>query len=506
MVGDLGLVEVLCALGLVCIWIWYYLGATYGFWKNLGVPGPEPLKLYGNFKDITLGRAAFGPALKEMCDPYPEAAMVGIYARRTPILLLRDPELIKDVLIKDFSTFSERGTPVNEKLEPLSVHLFNLESKRWRFLRPKLSPAFTSGKMRHMFSLILECANYFEEYLNRLADKGEPIDCREITAKFTTDVIGSCAFGLQMNSLADEDSEFRKMGRKVFQFDRRSRILMTIRNAAPWLYQLLGKPVLPKEVTEFFVSTVKQTMDYRRENNVKRGDLIDMLMEIKDSPEKSDCELTDNLITAQAFVFFVAGFETSSTTISHALYELSQRQDLQDKLRKEINESLKSNNGNISYESIKDMKYLHMVFQETLRLRPPVYFHMRKAIEKYTFRDNGITIPKGQRVWIPVWEIHQNPEHYPNPEVFDPERFSAENIAARHPMTYLPFGDGPRNCIGARFAVYQTKLGLIKILANFKVDVCEKTQIPYVPSPKGILLDTTEGIHLKFIKLDQSQS
>ncbi|XP_046586869.1 cytochrome P450 6j1 isoform X2 [Neodiprion lecontei] len=428
MIGVLGTVEMLCALAAILTGIWYYLVGNYGFWKERGVPGPEPRLLFGNIKDIMLVRDSFGESLKKMCDQFPGAPLVGIYARRTPVLLVRDPELVKDVMIKDFSTFSERGNPMHEKMEPLAAHLFNLETKRWRSLRPKLSPLFTTGKMKHMFALILECADYFEKYIHILAEKGEPIDCREITAKFTTDVIGSCAFGLQMNAIGDEDSEFRKMGRKVFEVSLKARILQIMRMAAPWLYELIGISALPLDVQQFFMSSMKETIDYRMKNDFRRGDLVDMLIEIKNNPEKLDFE--------------------------------------------------------------------------TLRLRPPVVFHMRKAVTDYTFRGTNVTIPKGQKVWIPVWDIHQNPEYYPKPEVFDPERFTDDMRQARHPMTYLPFGDGPRNCIGARFAVYQTKLGLIKVLSNFKVDVCDKTHIPYKPDPKSFLLAPIGGVYLQFSKVN----
>ncbi|XP_015510037.1 cytochrome P450 6a2 [Neodiprion lecontei] len=501
MVGAIGLVEVLCAVAVILTGVWYYLVSNYNFWKERGVPGPEPEIIFGNIKDIALGKEFFGLSLKKMCDPFPDAPLVGIYARSQPVLLVRDPDLIKDVMIKDFSNFSDRGIEIHEKFEPFDLNLFNLEPTRWRPLRSKLSPAFTSGKMKHMFTLMTECAEHFETYVDTLVEKGKPIDCREITAKFTTDVIGSCAFGLQMNAIADDDSEFRKMGRKVFQANLRNRILGALRIAAPWLFKLLGIPKLSNDITGFFTTSLKQTMDHRMKNNIPRGDLVDILIDIKKNTGKSDFELSDALITAQAFVFFVAGFETSSTTISHALLELAQNHDIQERLRREIKQTLDENNGSITYDSVKQMKYLDMVFQETLRLRPPVTFHLRKAMSDYTFRGTKVTIPKGQRVWIPIWDIQQNPKYYPNPEVFDPERFTDEMVKARHPMTYIPFGDGPRNCIGARFGIYQTKLGLVKILRKFKIEVCDETRIPYKPDPKSLLLTPLGGTFLKFSKI-----
>ncbi|XP_046752753.1 probable cytochrome P450 6a14 [Diprion similis] len=502
MIGAFGPVETLCAVGIILAGIWYYLVANYSFWKERGIPGPKPEIIFGNTKDPTLVRENFGVSLKTLCDQFPGAPLVGIYDRRTPVLIVRDPELVKDVMIKDFSKFSERGNPVHEKVEPLAVHLFNLETKRWRSLRSKLTPAFTSGKMKNMFTLILECVEHFEQYLDNLAAKGEPIDCREITAQYTTDVIGSCAFGLQMNAMDDDNSEFRKMGRKIFNMDTKIRILRLLRLAAPWLYELIGIPAMSDDITKFFTASVKETVDYRMKNNIHRPDIIEILIDVKTNPEKLDFELTDAFIASQAFVFFAAGFETSSTTISHALMELAQNHDMQDRLRREITESLEASGGKITYETLRELKYLDMVFKETLRLRPPLPMLVRKAMTDYTFRGTNLTIREGQLIWIPIWDIQQNPEHYPKPEVFDPERFTDEMIKARHPMTYLPFGDGPRNCIGARFGTCQTKLGLIKVLSKFKVDLCDKIQIPYVPSPASFLLEPVGGIHLKFTKIE----
>jgi cytochrome P450 family 6 len=207
------------------------------------------------------------------------------------------------------------------------------------------------------------------------------------------------------------------------------------------------------------------------------------------------------LLTAQAFVFFVAGFETSSTTMSNALYELALNQKVQDKLREEIHEEYAKVNGDLSYDDIKNMVYLDKVFKETLRKYPPVTFLMRKATTSYTFTDTKITVPEGQRIWIPAFTIHRDPDIYPKPDIFDPERFREEVVQTRHAMTYLPFGDGPRNCIGARFAIYQTKIGLIKMLRKYKVETCEKTK-PYVIDPNTFLLAPKGGIHLKFTKIN----
>ncbi|KAL0127794.1 hypothetical protein PUN28_003203 [Cardiocondyla obscurior] len=134
--------------------------------------------------------------------------------------------------------------------------------------------------------------------------------------------------------------------------------------------------------------------------------------------------------------------------MSYAMYELAQNQSIQDKVREEIKEVLNNDDGVILYENIKKMSYLEKIFQETLRKYPPVMYLTRKPITNYTFEGTKIDIRKGQQVIIPTYAIHHDPNIYPNPEVFDPERFTPENMKQRNPMYHLPFGDGPRNCIG----------------------------------------------------------
>ena len=168
----------------------------------------------------------------------------------------------------------------------MAQHLFLLESERWRPLRSKLSPIFTSGKLKEMFSLVVECAGNLEKFLDKVADNGEAVDCREMSAKFTTDVIGSCAFGITMNALEDDDSEFRRMGRQLFTPTFKPIIRNIIRQFAPSLMKVFGRFLQSTEIDNFFISLVHDTMEYRENNNVHRLDMINMLMELKKHPDK----------------------------------------------------------------------------------------------------------------------------------------------------------------------------------------------------------------------------
>lgn len=283
---DLGPIEILIGFATLFLLTYYYFVSTFNFWKNQNVKGPTPTPVFGNFKEIMFNTVSIGDMFTKFYNQFPDEDFVGIYSRRTPALLIRDAEQIKNVLIKDFSCFASRGVPIYEKIEPLSCHLFALEPERWRPLRTNLSPVFTSGKLKEMFYLLQECADHFSEFLDKYTDTHEEIECRELTAKFATDVIGVCAFGLKMNALDDEDSEFRKYGRQIFSINWWKALRNVLRQATPWLFKLLGPLMYDKKLNEFFIGTISETMEYRKSNNVRRNDFVDLLIEIKENPHK----------------------------------------------------------------------------------------------------------------------------------------------------------------------------------------------------------------------------
>ena len=131
----------------------------------------------------------------------------------------------------------------------------------------------------------------------------------------------------------------------------------------------------------------------------------------------------------------------------------------------------------------------------------PVFQLIRTASKDYKIPGSELIIRKGTLTFIPVCAIHMDPENYPEPEKFDPERFSDENKRNRHPMAFLPFGDGPRNCIGLRFGLMQTKIALIKLLTKFKFSPSPETMIPIKFDSRSLILVPQNGMQLKVEKL-----
>ncbi|KAF2887013.1 hypothetical protein ILUMI_19160 [Ignelater luminosus] len=348
--------------------------------------------------------------------------------------------------------------------------------------------------MKMMFDTLIQCSVQMEKAINQFSMTKQPVDIKDVLACFTTDVIGSCAFGLDCDSFKTPDAEFRKYGKKIFESISK---LRAIKNAFIFSYQDLGRKLrlsfFPKDATDFFMKVVRDTVKFRKTNNFVRKDMLQILIDMGN-------ELTLEELAAQAFVFFAAGFETSSTTMSFCLYELAKNPEIQEKVRKEIKEVLGKYQGEITYEGIMEMKYMGQVIDETLRKYPPVAFITRKCVKDYPIPNTNTQIEKGTRVFISILGLHRDLEHYPNPEKFDPERFSNENKNSITPFTYMPFGEGPRLCLGMRFGMMQTKVGLTVLLRDYKFSLNKQTIVPFVMDRYSFILTTEGGIWLNVEK------
>lgn len=256
------------------------------------------------------------------------------------------------------------------------------------------------------------------------------------------------------------------------------------------------------ESSVFLRNTINYVIEERERTGIQRNDLIDTLIQLKQtmSVEKGGMVFEGDVLVAQAAIFFSAGFETSSSTMAFALFELAKsvREDwmqiiqcnlsynkcilpqpeIQLRLRDEIQQTLAACDGELSYDIIKNMEYLNMVVLETLRLYPILPFLDRKCTN-----DNGYALepfadfrlPRGMPIIVPVYAIQRDPLYFADPDRFDPERFSAANRPLQVPFTFLPFGLGPHSCIGDRFGTIQTKVGLISFLRNHRVGPSERT-------------------------------
>ncbi|XP_063828737.1 cytochrome P450 6B6-like isoform X1 [Ostrinia nubilalis] len=495
--------------------IYFYNTRNFKYWEKRGVKHDKPIIFFGTGRETFLMRKSITQSFVDLYRKYPNEKVVGFFRSSTPGLLIRDPELIKHVLLTDFVHFYERGIhPDKRGLEPLLSNLFFAEGDLWRLLRQRMTPAFTSGKLKAMFPLIVERAEQLQARALDAARKGKAIDARDLMARYTTDFIGACGFGLDAGSLNEEESAFRKLGADIFKFDLRQVVVNVLKENFPRLTrQLKFLGHLENQIVTL-VNDIQKQRNYQPSN---RNDFIDLLLECKKkgiikveslekvkpdgSPDYATLELDDLLIAAQVFVFFAAGFETSSSATSYTLHQLAYYPEVQKKVQADIDAVLSKHDNKLSYEAVKDMTYLDWTFREGMRKFPSLGYLARRCSRKYTFTDLNLTIDEGVMISIPLQALQTDPQYFDNPTEFRPERFDPKNGLANK-FTYLPFGDGPRACIGERLGLMQSLAGLAAILSRFSVEPAPESHPvdPPVEPKFDVVQSVIDGLPLRFIE------
>ncbi|XP_071501620.1 cytochrome P450 3A40-like [Diadema antillarum] len=492
-----------------------YMVWCYTFFLRRNIPGPVPLPIFGNALEW---RKGIHLALDDYIQKYGSGC--GFYKFFYPSILVSDPETIKQIMVKHFDRFSNRE-PIPLDNPNMDKALFLSSDDLWRKIRHTLTPAFSGRKMKLMSLMVNEPADRLLQNFKTIYEKSNGVfECRELYGAYVIDTIALCAFGLHVDSQRNKNHPFVTNAKRFFaslDFTSPAMILSTIIPGAGKILKWLGLSVFPEDVIAFFKAVVDEAVDNRKSTNDKTR--LDFLQLMIDAAEEDDGDddgdggedlgsrstnrsttesktkrepLTRQELTSQALAFFFAGYETTSSAISFASYLLATHPEEQDRLIDEI-DRLAPSRDDVTYETMKSLTFLDNVINEALRLYPPGAIFDRICARTTVIGDR--VFPAGASVTFNVWSTHRDPEFWPNPEKFDPDRFSKENRAKRHPFAHLPFGGGPRVCIGLRFAVMEIKTALVRVLQEFRLEVTSATEIPpefgkmgFIFPPKGITL------------------
>lgn len=254
---------------------------TYKYWKQRGVPFKKPIPFVGSLWNVISGRSQIGKELgllyREFDGPY-----FGIYALDKPYLVLRSPELIKRILIKDFSAFSNRNFGQDFTVDSLAANsLFILKNPDWKLLRAQLTPIFTSGKMKSMLPLMKHAGLGLQRFLE--GRSGDVMEMKETCVKYTTDLIASCAFGIDARSFDAETSEFRKVANKLFSFGLLRAVGLFFYFFAPRMVKLFKVKFIDDDSAHFLRKVFSETIHQREELKVKRNDFVDILLSVRNN-------------------------------------------------------------------------------------------------------------------------------------------------------------------------------------------------------------------------------
>ncbi|XP_030221071.1 thromboxane-A synthase isoform X3 [Gadus morhua] len=415
----------------------------------------------------------------------------------------------------------------------MSDCLLMLRDEQWKRVRSVLTPSFSSAKMREMVPLINTATDVLMNNLDAHAESGAAFDFHRCSGCFTMDVIASVAFGTQLDSQSNPDDPFVHNGQKFFGFTFFKPIIL-VSMMFPFLLTLLRR-VLPKRrdtVSAFFTQSIQRIIKQRDDlpPEQRRRDFLQLMLDARGGggeevvsledfdavshaagpsdpqPDSAPAPpapglkkkrwLTEDEVVGQAFIFLLAGYETSSNTISFACYLLATHPECQRRAQQEV-DLFFSRHESLEYTNVQELKYLDMVFCEALRLYPPGFRYGRTVDEDCEI--SGQPLPKGATVEFSIGFLHYDPEYWPEPHRFIPERFTAEARANRHPFVYLPFGAGPRSCVGVRLAQLEVKMALVNVLRRFHLVACAETKVP-LELKSDVTLGPKNGIFLKITK------
>jgi len=454
-------------VSLLLLVVWF-LTRNYGKLNNCGFPVIPPFLIFGS-GPYNLHKTNLIKLDSERAQKY--GKVFGSYIISSPWVFVSDPDIIKQITIKDFDHFPAHQFTFNDQKYR---SLDSAEGAEWKELRKNMSPVFTSGKLKAMLSLIDDALDNMVNYLNKEVKKNPVVDMRPLLQAFTMDSIGLTAFGVNLNCFENQDNPIFKAAKDAFGEFRATDFY-----SAVMLNMELGMVGLEK----YFDATTpgvralwtysQKILTDRESSGSKNGDFIDRLLEMKATVTKQGI-ISEDQLAAQGMIFFLAGFETTAHSMGSLCYLLSKNPEAYDILEAEI-DGLSSDT--FDHDTIGELPYLEACIKEAMRLIPAVGRNDRKCTKDWEY--NGIKIKKGTFVGLMNYVIHHNPEYWPEPELFKPERFLKENSGNIKPCTYLSFGSGPRACIGERFAIMEMKIGMAKLLQNFHLEATDQTKMKF---------------------------
>lgn len=455
---------------------------------DLGIDTPPGSKVFGHFLEgIKYGIFDVQTHFYSM---FKDKKVYGWYDFKTPTIVLRDLDLIKDVCVKHFVNFPNRRAIV--KLDPpFDQNLLILFDDHWKRVRSAVTPTFSSGRLKKMCRHVERNTKLLQKILDQKQESNEDIELKELISRLTMDTIASTGFGLDIDTLNQPDNDF-STNAKAFLNPNVAAFLVTM--LLPFMGQiltLLGVKFVSQKSIDFFEKVLDSAIQVRKEsgNAGKMDDFLDLVINAEDkdngvTEERAKGSLTRSEILGQALLFLLAGYDTVSSVLSFTLFLLAKHPEHQRLVQEELDSKLSDSNPEDSvpnYEEVQHLPYLEQCISEAMRLFPPGILIDRVCSEEITL--HGVKFPKGMTVILPIYAIHMDPEIWEEPHEFRPERFSPDAKEARHQFAFFPFGHGPRNCIGMRLGQLELKIVLASVLRRFDVLPCQKTVYPVKLEP-----------------------
>jgi cytochrome P450 len=389
-----------------------------------------------------------------------------------------DPALVQQVLVDDADLFV-KAPPMRRALEPALGHgILTAEGARWRLQRRRSAPVFRPANVNSFLPAMLSAARDLRDRWSALPDDTELEIAHEMMG-VTFDII------LETMLSGRGDIDVGRCERSIRDFlESTSWAIILSALKAPMWTPFPGKGKAERGQT-YLRTMTRARVDERRRTGERHEDLLSLMLDATD-PDTGDAmsaeDITDNILT-----FIGAGHETTALALTWTFFLLSSHPEIEQRMLDEI--ASVTGGGELTPEKVAELVYVRQVVQESMRIYPPVAMVVRQAVAELDI--GGARVLAGDNVFVPIYAIHRNAQLWPDPEVFDPERFSPEAVKARHRWAYLPFGAGPRICIGMGFALLEAAAILGVLLPRLQL----RARAGFRPTPKlRVTMRPAEGM------------
>lgn len=482
------------------------------YWRVRRVPGPPATFLLGHLPLM----AKHGPDLFTMlANKY--GPIFRFHMGRQPLVIVADAELCKEVGIKKFKSVTNRSIPSPISGSPLHQKgLFFTKDSRWSAMRNTVISLYQPS---HLASLIPTMQSYIDSTTLHFSKEEEDIAFSDLTLKMATDIIGQAAFGVKFGLVEntepsrkeDEVSSFVKLhihSTTSLKMDLTGSFSIILGLLIPFLQepfrQLLKR--LPwtadskiDQTNQKLARKVEEIVRMKaneKENDCK--DFVSAILKAKESDSSVKELFTSDYISSLAYEHLLAGSATTSFTLSCLIYLVSMHSEVEKKLVEEID-------GFGSIDLLPDAKdlqhkfpYLEQVIKETMR-----FYTVSPLVARETSKEveiGGYLLPKGTWVWLAIGVLAKDPKNFPEPNLFKPERFDpeCEEEKKRHPYANIPFGIGPRACIGQKFSLQEIKLSVIHLYRHYTFKHSLNMESP-IEFQFGIVLNFSHGVKLRVV-------
>ncbi|PVD36412.1 hypothetical protein C0Q70_03395 [Pomacea canaliculata] len=424
----------------------------------------------------------------------------------TPSIVVSDPDLIQQILVKNFSKFNGRPRYLPFRHFEENEIPQNLSGSKWKHMREVMMPAFKNTNIQKVFPGLLHVADQFVDELQRLVLKHpQGFDIQNLNECYALDSVAFTALGLETKAIAHGKECMMLRYLKAWEDSASSE------NAASGLalaYQCLEVlkivDIKHKRLAKEYFDCLSHHMESERQKMNTSARPKSMLQHLltynttsKDHASKTvRSPLTTTEILSMASGIVVGGVSPTAAVLGFTLHCLAVHPRHQEKLRKEVL-NVCGEEGNFTIEQVREIDYLDQVINESLRFYPTAPGVARTCSEDCVV--NGVQFRAGTEVRLMGITQYKDPEIFPDPLTFKPERFSKEEKSI-HPGSWFPFGAGPRMCMGMHLAQLQLKVAIIKLLQNFEISTSDLTQDP-LPVTLRPHLSPRNGVHIRLTRI-----